>query len=415
MIKGSIVLWCLSTVGGTRSTVFPETFETRSVAVPKLSLGDLADSVKERFFLPTYRYSSEQYREMRPRLASKVREQLVWDDRFGPKFFPSLAEMYEDIPAEDGGEARRIFLGNKISSSEMSVSFRVVDNASIVAVYEMDYMEGYLMEIHPLLREAIMLRELRDTNFVPKIEYLSPPAAMEYKEYPKVGFEISARDRDFAGNKAFVRFMLVENVETNLYTIVNNGSSLTLKKSLESLKSLMETLAVLHARGIVHGDIHAGNIGFVEDRLVIHNFGLSFFSEETLGRREYDRLPFTSVHCLDSPWTLDGSRPGFRDDVFQALMVAAYLMNGADWMRHCIHLEVLGEAMMDFKQNSFMFEYPKGKRLEERLEGKSVSVVRKIRFHLETVLAIGRKSDHVDHLPNHMGIIAHIEAVLALL
>ena len=103
------------------------------------------------------------------------------------------------------------------------------------------------------------------------------------------------------------------------------------------LKSL-NLVKRLHARGIVHGDIHPGNILFKTDKnlaatdwrtddLVLIDLGLASFFPDEVDHSEFaPHARARSNPFVLSHWELDSQRPGRRDDVFRLFeMLAVFL------------------------------------------------------------------------------------------
>lgn len=88
------------------------------------------------------------------------------------------------------------------------------------------------------------------------------------------------------------------------------------------LRQIALGLAYLHAEGIVHGDLHAGNI-LVDERGTVRlaDFGLSLLSESTAynygSHHGGGAVHFTAPELIDpEAFSLENSRPTFRSDVY---------------------------------------------------------------------------------------------------
>jgi hypothetical protein len=374
-------------------------------------------------------FSLEEIRDMCPRLAHKAQSQNLFDGMYGPRFAPLLGEEYEEFPETATNGSVRIRVGDRLGRSSTSMVLTIKDtewNSKWVLKYVGDCGTWERETIHPLLRDAWFLWELEATNLVPKVLYASPPAPMTSEVSRKTDFELSLTDRERCmrfGDRT-VRFMIMERIDKDLYKLVGN-SRLSVKNSLLLTRLILQGIGKMHAQGIVHGDIHPGNIGLLSiatesdpsaARLVFIDFGNAFYAEENIGKPALIREPMSFVHCLFSHWNLDGFRFGYRDDVFKALMVGAFLMNGFGWTRFCMSLATNGAKMMEFKRDSFLFEYPGGSSLAS-LMGKSQTsdTVARIRAYLSEALFIARQPIHVDSVPDYAGIIAHLDAAYNLL
>ena len=100
---------------------------------------------------------------------------------------------------------------------------------------------------------------------------------------------------------------------------------------------VVELLRDLHATGVVHGDVHGGNILFKDSssvvdmstsQLVLIDFEFALFYPVEVGM-DARRTDSTAhrVPALLSPWELQGFRTGRRDDVFRAIECAARLLS----------------------------------------------------------------------------------------
>jgi hypothetical protein len=365
-------------------------------------------------------YSKSEIVRMGSRLAKKLRIQEEWDDRFAPSFAPNLFDGSDErFPTEgERGSYHRFRLRAKIASTATAVIYRVDFRDDMVVKYQVGLKDRASFDVHPLFRDALFLGELKDTNFVPRAEYISPPSLMIEEWSEKTDFTMIQGEREDAVIEgATVRFMIMQRIDMDMYQRINRFGHYSVFKSLELLKDLIKGLSVVHARGIVHGDIHPGNVGFINNRIVIFDFGTAFYAEEQKYASLYVREPFSYIHSLFSHWNLEGVRFGYRDDVFKAILVIAFAMNGNGWLKYSQELETNGHAMFQFKAESFLFEYPRGDRFEARFRGvKSPTVTSQVRMHLAKILEIARAPTHPDSLPDYQGIIAEIDkAVTALL
>jgi hypothetical protein len=363
-------------------------------------------------------FSEEEKASFGSRLRSNLEVLERFDLAFGPRFAPLIYNNAgEECPLGN------FSLGQPLGASMTSTVFAIeLKGRNMTVKYQADCPPQASSEVHALAREAIMLIQLRGSGIVPNFYYLSPPTPMIGNKTVKTGFGLSDENRaECAADAArSIRFMLTERFDTDLYKLVIERGRVNVRWALQTLTSLMNMIEYLHGRGIVHGDIHAGNIGYLADsgKIVLFDFGRAFFTDEyAADLPEIMFEPFSLVHCLYSHWNIEGARFGKRDDVFKAIMIGAFLMNGEQWLDHCVGLETNSSAMMEFKQNSFMFEFvPGGESLGSLLPtGTERETVDQIRFHLAEVLLIARNCSNVDSVPNYRGIIAHLESAVKLL
>jgi serine/threonine protein kinase len=100
-----------------------------------------------------------------------------------------------------------------------------------------------------------------------------------------------------------------------------------LRKVLYIVKKSLRLLKKLHELGIIHNDIHMGNIAFkippsdttpipdpVNDELILIDFGYSEF----IGKSEqFESIASFQSNPLLSHWQLQGARNARRDDIFR--------------------------------------------------------------------------------------------------
>jgi hypothetical protein len=126
------------------------------------------------------------------------------------------------------------------------------------------------------------------------------------------------------------------------------------------------------------------------------------------------REPRSVNHCLLSHWNIEGYRISFRDDVFRALIVGAFLLNGMPFSDLCVYLETNVEAMLRFKCEGFIFSMPSG---PDRIDGLDVDMNTKrfVRRRLFNALNMARSVEDIDERPNYDFIISQLMAVVRVL
>jgi serine/threonine protein kinase len=209
------------------------------------------------------------------------------------------------------------------------------------------------MERHPLVTESVFLLRLNESDIAPKIYYLSPPAAIVsspsdvegfLKDRHKTRYMMTHLDSCLA-LKPEIRFMLQEPVGFPLDLFLG-WSVGALPPSREITKTVLQTVSKalglvekLHEMGIIHGDIHFGNIAFrnaldknddVEnEQLVLIDFEKAVLIKDI---KDFDFTYSSPRHLnkkLLSPWQLQGYPPAPRDDVYRLLFqTASWLTRG---------------------------------------------------------------------------------------
>jgi hypothetical protein len=372
----------------------------------------------ERNFVATD-YSEAQLALMRPRLASLAIGKREWDLKHGPLFAPLLKfGDYEEF-VNNLGEQRSFVLGDLVVRTKYSTLFFIKKFSRAIVKYQTDCFTESV--VHPLLRDAWFLSELADSGMVPQIHYVSPPAGLPDRVTLKTRFLMSDSDWSrclLAQRAPTVRFMVMERIDEDFYALLRRIQPSVLE-AITITHKLLRGIKYMHSKGIVHGDIHPGNLGLIHGddgslRILFFDFGSAFFVEEKEGFPDLEAEPRSLVHCLYSHWNIEGFRFGYRDDVFKALMVLAFLIHGRVWTDYCVGLVSDVEAMLAFKRDEFFFELPPhiaGGKLAQRI-GTHVppGAKRSARTHLARALALARKPDSPNSLPDYDGIIAELYA-----
>ena len=369
-----------------------------------------------RVFQP-YGYSRSEYREMSPKLASLARNQLEVDHMTGPRFAPLLNYNYEEVPLIDG-TIETFLLGDLIAATSTSTIFEIQGKPDLVIKYQADCDRSD--SIHPLLRDAWFLGKLNDSGLVPSVLYISPPTPLSMSLTPKTELVMKYSERSkCVENNRTVRFMIFDKIETDVFHYVQDRGA-DFKNAIEVMIQLVRGLKIIHSHGVIHGDIHTGNVGIMKSKedpgkanLVFIDFGLAFHIEEKIDTPDLEGHYLGYIHCLYSPWDLLGYRFSFRDDVFKVLMIGAYIMNGQPWMDYCIGLQNDGEEMLRFKQDSFLFEFPGGRDIIGSLPLRSHQK-HFVRGKLEDILQSARSVHDINDFPDYDYIINELIKVYRL-
>ena len=377
-----------------------------------------ADPRTRRWDWQGYDYTRTEYGIMSPIIRKLAEEQLVSDHILGPYFAPLLHHNIEHCPITvTGNQFSKITIGDRvIGRTELSVVLPVESMPDVVVKYQADC--GKMSPIHPLLRDAWFQHRLQSSGIVPTVHYISPPARLTHIASLKTSFFLDAYHRaKCIENGGTVRFMIIQRIEFDLYRLGRSTPDGDFNNALEVLRVGMKGLEEMHATGIVHGDVHPGNLaigkfGSAEQKLVFMDFGLATHIEEAAVLQDHVAEPLSYIHWLYSPWELWGFRGSFRDDAYRLLIVVAYLMNGPGFMDYCNGLN--GEEMLRFKRHAILFMVPSQVSPFEKL---AVNGRRKraIRDRFLKILAAVRSIENINDIPNYQFIQKHVEGIRSLL
>lgn len=197
-------------------------------------------------------------------------------------------------------------------------------------------------------------------------------------------------------------------------------------------------LEQLAAHGVVHNDIHGGNIllkanpsGNVEDvELVLIDFAFAEFFPPKNGTDVLGPSPTALSKVLLSPWQLEGHRASPRDDVFRMMETLAqslslgniiagadrFILNAVgDTLDSSIH-SVERERIAALRTKLEPLFKPSQLLKSEccRSLGFSDEVAISLQEQLEAIVTNDVRSlSHPDTLPNYEAILSKLQAVLA--
>ena len=167
-------------------------------------------------------------------------------------------------------------------------------------------------------------------------------------------------------------------------------------------------------KGIVHGDLHPGNIARLGDGSYgLIDFGMAFFRDEYGPDDDITRSSKSYAHCFFSHYNIMGYRFGPRDDVFKALLSAAFLMTGLELFDNCMEFQANADGMYLFHRNGNYFNSKLISKAE--VAGGNSDIEKAIAKHLEMTLVLARSVDGVNDLPNYDEITRHASAVWSII
>lgn len=333
---------------------------------------------------------------------------------------PLLAYDREVI-VRPGKAPLAIALGEPIARRYESVLYGILGARNLIIKYQSNC--DNLRSIHPLLRDYWFLHFLQGTGLSPDPLFISPPTKLTNLRTHKTHFEMDDNERleCIAHPNSAVRYMLMARIKTSftdlVYDSAAKGYIFSLQATFQLARDLIQKLETLHRRGVVHADIHPGNVVLMDDEMHhigFIDFGLSFFAAGKIGTPDRIREPLSHIHCLFSSYDLEGFRFSYRDDAFKAVMIVAFLMNGPPWMSYCERLETDGAAMLAFKRDHFLFVIPGETDRIEAMSNVTPEAKAEVRSRLQRTLDLVRNIHDINAVPPHMKLMAEFDAISEL-
>ena len=366
-----------------------------------------------------YGYSNELLTSMDPRTRQMAIDQIRID-MVNFNSVPRLASAMELVPAVGGGLTSHV-LGNSIASGKESSIFRVDNHPKRVIKYQSNCFEGR-GNVHPLLRDYWFQSLLTGLNLAAEVYFVSPPIKFEIHPSTKTQFELGMDERIqcAASPDVSIRYMVMEEALIStadwMHRFHDARQWTPFRQTIRILRNAISGLQRMHDQGIIHGDVHYGNVAFFERDGVqsqgFIDFGRAFFANETAGTPavKYMHRGY-GYECLHTVYSLYGYRASFRDDVFGAVLMTAFLLNGRRYVRYCMSLEADPDAMFAFKADDFLFNYPGG---PDRVKMLNVSAADKaaITADLGLILDAARSVNHIDARPPYSIILAAADRIL---
>ena len=370
-----------------------------------------------------YTLTAEQLAFLDPQWREFAVAQMSRDAAHG-NFTPMLHHDIEFFPLGGGSMPLQVKLGPLIYTGIETTIFALKDQKNLVVRYGSNCRGGPVL--HPVTTEFFFYKNLEASEIVPRAFFLSPPVRLEAEITPKTNTNMPYGDRLRYAERpnAAVRYLVMDKVRGNMawvasLTYYHKYTSPTVKMAAKMGFWAIVSLQILHDRGVIHGRIHNGNVvrldrntapfvGFVD-------FSGAFFVDTVVGRPERIREPLAYHHCHRSPYQIMGSRTSYRDDVFAAILMVAFMIHGADYARHCVALQDNPIEMLRFKRDDFLFNFPGGKDAFANLDKKHKLASDEIRARFANLLVLVRGVVGVDERPPYTALRAEFKAILALL
>ena len=315
-----------------------------------------------------------------PMMRKWAAAQAAMDAKYD-RFAPSLEEgHFENVPGYG-----RLWLGELVSAGPYTTVFFVKNKVELLIKYQSNCMSPGsppqplqpLHWVHPLLRDYWLAKQAEeyaeklanDTGTDPvyptaKVYFVSPAGRMMANLNRKVEF-INVNARACAKAGGVIRFIVMERLEKCVASGLRTAEIAPQVAIFRSLQ-LIHTVQRLHAAGVVHGDIHQGNVcqrQSTPEQITLIDLGNGVFVD--METEELRSLP-TKGHIYRNPWELEGHRPARRDDMYNSLYLGAMLMIG--WVRLEKHTSKLligkpgapvnTRALLHWKRNEYIFRTP---------------------------------------------------------
>ena len=250
----------------------------------------------------------------------------------------------------DASGRRLVKVGDAIANRPESIVLKVREvsedmygttSGGILIKYQSNcgYLQNGISAIHPLVIEEFFSHQVMAAasknnplgrQISPRIFAVSPPVFLPLKQTLKTDFRMSEymRERCVAG-KSMVRFMIVEKGGQSLEDVALGGP-IPFVEGMKIMKQVFEILNIVQIAGIVHGDIHRGNIvqtGNDATSYWLIDYGFAkFFNGKDRMTKE------VTVNPVLTHWSLMGHSSSFRDDAMQAMMTIASVIGGREYI-----------------------------------------------------------------------------------
>jgi serine/threonine protein kinase len=197
--------------------------------------------------------------------------------------------------------------------------------------------------LSPLVQEYVFRKIINDEDISPKVSYLSPavrPADLPLQLARFRGQSLDKFFRECSHLGSSVRFLVQERAGISLASFARYNVQYHSPRFAQGLirigREILDKLEVLHSLGIVHGDIHAGNIVHktpaqdigemsIDFRLINFQHAMFFPAYFNRPKNGKDYSNFRTRYL--SLWQLSGERIGPRDDILRLIYVLGDILS----------------------------------------------------------------------------------------
>ena len=302
-------------------------------------------------------------------------------------------EMHENVLGLDS-----ITVGATIGRGRWSTVKAVIGQPRLALKYQLNC-EQLNAELHPLLMDYWLGVAAAKVGAAAMPAFVSPAAALPpYNTTAKS--DVVASETEWETCRAHggvIRYMLMERVGECLSVFEKrdtHGPYMSVHLATRVGIQVLSLLKRLHTSGIVHGDIHPGNICQKLNKpgeMTLIDFGTGLFVDAEITHRPVAGS-LTWVHPAMSPWQLDGWGYSRRDDIYKLLFTMANLMIGESfWAHPFLRPGANPKDLLEWKLTGCIFQNPYYDPIGAipALSGKERGAVRDIfRKILRTVTAL---------------------------
>ena len=276
-------------------------------------------------------------------------------DEINDEYTPLLNEQFEVVP-----NLGRVTLSEVIFRGDFSIIFGINEYSHLVIKYQSNC-DCRSDDIHPLLPDFWMGSIASSVGVGPNPQFISPTAVIPPFETIKTMFEMSADRRDrCVQRKGTVRYMVMDRVGPSLHLLPPraDGTYLDIRTGLGITVKILKLVQRIHSAGIIHGDIHGGNICLTPTgELTLIDFGSAVFLDAESD--DAIRPRFEWVDIALTPWQMEGFEFSRQDDVYKVLVNSMYMIVGTELEEMArFKFEQGPEEFQIWKQDEIGFHLP---------------------------------------------------------
>jgi hypothetical protein len=327
-------------------------------------------SSEEREYVPIHRYVEPVSVNLTDWETQMLTAQQLEDEE-NDMYTPRME--VPDASLEEYTRVGMLELGEIIHAGYESVIFATSNRPELLVKYQAncDELADGKKPIHPLVYDYWMMREAFMLGLAPEPIFLSPAALLidilSTMSDQKLLFKMDSGDFiECVADEGAVRYMVMRKSEgVNLFAYRSHflGRILPMGHAAQITIRVIQAIEMLHEdAGIVHGDIHSGNILIVQDgatdsySVLLIDFGRARRVDRNLTNDRVNPIG-KWFHQLCSPWQIDGRAWGRRDDIHKAVHSFATVINPMEYAtRENALLQMSGlQTAIRYKRNACMF------------------------------------------------------------